>query len=209
MEPEWRRIKRGYRVSDDGRVQSCIKPGSKTKEIGTEWRDLTPTPQRSGHLLIWLGRKDCRYVHALVLNAFVGPCPDGMEACHFPDRDPSNNRVDNLRWGTRQENHADSVEHGTAFFVHGANLGEDHPSVKLDECLVRKIMFIRMRFGFGAPRICRILKLDSGMRGAVDGIIRGQSWNHVTGLPPYRPQSSTPGPRRKDVSETLSQRNAS
>ena len=50
-----------------------------------------------------------RGVHTLVLEAFRGPCPPGMEACHFPDPDKSNNHLDNLRWDTRSENHHDAA----------------------------------------------------------------------------------------------------
>lgn len=48
-----------------------------------------------------------------VLETFVGPCPEGMECCHFPERDRSNNRLDNLRWDTHHENVLDAVRHGT------------------------------------------------------------------------------------------------
>lgn len=52
-------------------------------------------------------------VHRLVLEAFVGPCPPGMECRHFPDRDPTNNRLDNLSWATRKQNMEDKASHGT------------------------------------------------------------------------------------------------
>lgn len=51
-------------------------------------------------------------VHRLVLEAFVSPCPPGMEACHFPDPDKGNNALSNLRWDTRSANYADRVRHG-------------------------------------------------------------------------------------------------
>lgn len=194
MDLKWEEIKPGYRVSNTGRVQSCVTRG-RTPRVGTEWRDLKLNRLKSGHLQVWLGRGDCRYVHALVLEAFVGPCPPGMEACHFPDRDPSNNRLDNLRWGTRKENYEDSVKHGTAFLRAGERRGEDHPYAKLDEPTVRIIMTLRNLCDYGSRTICVFLDLDTKMQGAVDGIIRGQSWNHVTGLPPYKPQSSIRGRR--------------
>jgi hypothetical protein len=50
-------------------------------------------------------------VHRLVLEAFVGPCPEGMEACHFDD-DSSNNRLDNLRWDTSLANKVDMARNG-------------------------------------------------------------------------------------------------
>ena len=60
-----------------------------------------------------MGKKRHAFVQWLVLEAFVGPCPDGMECRHFPDRDPTNNRLDNVRWGTAQENSDDKKVHGT------------------------------------------------------------------------------------------------
>lgn len=42
-------------------------------------------------------------VHRIVLETFVGPCPDGME-CDHKDRNRSNNHIENLRWVTKAEN---------------------------------------------------------------------------------------------------------
>jgi hypothetical protein len=51
-------------------------------------------------------------VHRLVLMAFVGPPPQpDMHACHI-DGDPTNNRLENLYWGTAKENAADMRRHG-------------------------------------------------------------------------------------------------
>lgn len=46
------------------------------------------------------------YLHVLVLEAFVGPRPPGMLACHRDDNG-FNNRADNLYWGTVADNMAD------------------------------------------------------------------------------------------------------
>lgn len=99
------------------------------------WHRLKPSKGKSGHLRVTLShpRKSYYCVHALVLLAFVGPCPDGLECCHFPDRDPTNNQLTNLRYGTRQENHSDAVKHGTA------PKGESHGCAKLTEALVRNM----------------------------------------------------------------------
>jgi len=51
-------------------------------------------------------------VHVLVLTAFVGPCPAGMETLH-EDGVRANNQLSNLRWGTRSENAKDKIRHGT------------------------------------------------------------------------------------------------
>lgn len=57
-----------------------------------------------------------RFVHHLVLEAFVGPMPEGHEGCHR-DGDRTNNHLGNLYWGTRAENVRDAIEHGTHFWI--------------------------------------------------------------------------------------------
>ncbi|WP_040828884.1 NUMOD4 motif-containing HNH endonuclease [Nocardia jiangxiensis] len=68
--------------------------------------------------LVVNGRSRSYMVHRLVLLAFVGPPPPGTECCHF-DGNPANNRLDNLRWGTRSENMRDRVRHGN-HYAHGS-----------------------------------------------------------------------------------------
>ena len=97
----WRPIpeKPQYAVSDRGAVRSpsgAILKGSVLK---------------SGHVQVDLGRGCRRYVHRLVLEAFVGPCPPGHMACHYDD-DPGNNALENLRWDTRSANGHDAVRNG-------------------------------------------------------------------------------------------------
>lgn len=87
-----------------------------------------------------LGRGKNRRVHHLVLEAFVGPCPDGMEGCH-EDGDPRNNRLENLRWDTRLSNQQDSIRHGTKS-APPVHLGEAHHNAALTENDVRAIRLI-------------------------------------------------------------------
>lgn len=58
------------------------------------------------------GKKSRQFVHRVVLTTFVGPCPDGMEACHG-NGDYTDNRLANLRWDTKAENGADKIRHRT------------------------------------------------------------------------------------------------
>lgn len=62
---------------------------------------------KSGYLSHRLLGKTFR-VHVLVALAFIGPRPDGMVVRHLDD-DPSNNTVENLAYGTRQDNADDAV----------------------------------------------------------------------------------------------------
>lgn len=63
-------------------------------------------------------------VHRLVLETFVGPCPEGHEASH-EDGNPENNWLSNLRWRPVSENNKLRVEHGTHFSRGRAILTED------------------------------------------------------------------------------------
>jgi hypothetical protein len=67
-------------------------------------------------------------VHSVILAAFVGPRPEGMQIRHFPDRDPANNRLDNLLYGTAKENMEDRDDwHGTNYEMNLTHCPQDHP----------------------------------------------------------------------------------
>jgi len=70
-------------------------------------------------------KRHLRLVHRLVLETYVGPCPEGMMCCHFPDKNPGNNNLENLRWGTSKDNHDDQIHHGTD------TRGEKNPAAKI------------------------------------------------------------------------------
>lgn len=106
---EWRAIpghEGRYEVSDKGRVRSFARGEA---HILATW---TSSPQ--GHLKTRIGGRAVsgRYIHQLVLEAFVGPRPEGMVTRHL-NGDPADNRVENLAWGTQSENNYDAVRHGT------------------------------------------------------------------------------------------------
>ena len=101
-----------YEVSSLGRIRAF--PSIRGHAGGMK----SPYRQKKGHLAIDLysGGKQTRkkaYVHRLVLEAFVGPCPNGMEGCHG-DGNPANNSLQNLRWDTPSANWEDARKHGTA-----------------------------------------------------------------------------------------------
>ena len=93
----------GYFVSDTGEVMSFKRNRS--------GRLLRPIPATGGYRVVKLGNANNRkQIHRLVLEAFVGPCPDGMEACHN-NGDPADNRLSNLRWDTKSANMFDRTAH--------------------------------------------------------------------------------------------------
>ena len=100
-----------YEVSDRGRVRSRPMWRGKRHYPG---RLLARWVSKGNHRSVTLsidGERSHRQVHRLVLEAFVGPCPDGLEGCHN-DNDPANNALANLRWDTRSSNILDRVEAG-------------------------------------------------------------------------------------------------
>jgi hypothetical protein len=112
----------GYRVGDDGSVWSRWQRSGSRWILGNDWYWLMPISTgrnayfRSDYVrfavrLFREGKSHRFYIHHLVLNAFLGPCPPGMECCHN-DGNATNNRVGNLRWDVRQGNAEDMVRHG-------------------------------------------------------------------------------------------------
>jgi hypothetical protein len=108
-----------YEVSDLGRVRSLdrVKWCGGLSQRG-HWRKykgqmLRPGAcTKQGHLSVVLGHGlDGRPVHTLVLAAFVGPCPRGQEGLHG-NGVAADNRLVNLRYGTRGENNRDATKHG-------------------------------------------------------------------------------------------------
>lgn len=139
-----------YQVSSLGRVRSLPhsvrtiggdgletvrkSPGRVLSVRGKDrpWVQLWKSNERSQRSM-GKNHRVCR----LVLEAFVGPCPFGMESCHFPDRDTTNNRLENLRWDTRRANAMDRDRHGTMF------RGEKHPSHVLTKEIVLEARRLR------------------------------------------------------------------
>lgn len=103
----------GYFVGDDGSVWTSKLKGGNDRSPGRRGELKRLALQRStrDYVLVNLdvdGRNQSRAVHQLVPEAFVGPKPDGLEGCHYPDPDKSNNRLENLRWDTHAENAKDA-----------------------------------------------------------------------------------------------------
>jgi hypothetical protein len=100
-----------YDVSDEGRVRSWLT--NRGRDVP---RILAQAVHPDGYYQVALhkdGKQRTVKVHKLVMLAFVGPLPPGMETRHM-DGDSRNNRRANLRYGTPTENAGDRVRHGTA-----------------------------------------------------------------------------------------------
>jgi HNH endonuclease len=143
---------------------------------------LKPIASRGGYLVVNLstgGKKSQRFVHRLVLEAFVGPRPPGLVCCHG-DGDPTNNRLENLRWDTYLANSADMLLHGTRLIGSAARS-------KLSEEEVLEIRRLRSE-GMSIPRLAMTYGVSHQN---IQAIIYRRSWRHL-----HHVESETSGAQR-------------
>lgn len=104
-----------YGASTWGRIQSFKYCG---RVDGVEPKILRPMVREYGYLNVTLmgpdGKRHGLRVARLVLETFIGPCPPGMEARHYPDSTPENCRLINLSWATKVDNEWDKKSHERA-----------------------------------------------------------------------------------------------
>jgi hypothetical protein len=145
-----------YEVSNFGNIRS-----KKTKQL----KKITFDAHNRPYLGLWKNNKQ-KIVrpHKLVLEAFVGKAPKGMECCHN-DGNQQNNRLENLRWDTHKSNIHDRIKHGTS------NRGERCGNSKLTLEQVRAIR--------KDDRLQRLIASDYGIvESMVSRIKNGIRWQH-------------------------------
>ncbi len=157
-----------YEVSDQGRVRSLDRVvesygGREGLRRGRVLRPGGGGPYSSVQLSM-AGRVRTVRIHTLVLEAFVGPRPDGLEACHA-NGDPADNRLTNLRWDTRVANCADRARHGRT------RRGERHHNAVLSDQDVHEIrrrraagetgVSLAAEFGVSPAQISRVVHRKS------------------------------------------------
>ena len=140
------------------------------------WRDRirNATPDRQGYLRVsfWTDKGSRKFaVHVLVAAAFHGERPDGAVTRHVNGIN-SDNRPDNLMYGTATENEADKAAHGTKV------VGVRHHSSKLTEA---QVVEIRRRHAessnvFSPGMAAR----EFGVCGkTIKGIVDRKIWKHL------------------------------
>ena len=158
-EEEWRPVpgyEGLYEVSDLGRVRSL--KFSPPRAIGQG-------ASSHGYLQVGLSHRGERVrmfrVHRLVLEAFRGPCPSGMEALHG-NNDRADASLVNLAWGTPARNQGDRARD------HTTNRGEKCANAKLtweEVCTIREALaaddcpslsVLSERFGVGPSTLSKI-----------------------------------------------------
>lgn len=148
-----RSLDRDVLVSANARCGPCIKRLSgalKKLSLGA-----------GNHLRVSINNKNY-YVHTLVMLAFVGPRPHGME-CRHTDGNEKNNRADNLEWATHTRNIQDKKWHK----------GSKHEAIsgKLSACGVN---FIKLAIKHKSVKTKELVRLFNVSRTAIYSIRDGK-----------------------------------
>lgn len=158
---EWRPIPGlpNYEASSDGQIRSLdhVDPRGRRRRgrVLKQTRAgrggkyfYVPVPGKAGSVAA---------VHRLVLMAFRGPCPEGMEACHN-NGDGHDNRIENLRWGSHASNVADMMRHKREARERGRHGREMRTAQFVDE--VRRLLDM----GFDDVYLYRCLRDQAGLK---------------------------------------------
>ncbi len=159
-----------YEVDATGRIFSLprvMRANYGSYRRGT--REVIPFPVRE-YLKVTLrhpGETELKqvFVHKIVLEAFVGPRPAGMQCRHLNGNN-TDNRLENLAWGTAKENAADKAAHGRQ------SQGERQPASKLTETDVREIRRKQQSIADQASRYGVSISLIRKVRGR-------EAWKHI------------------------------
>lgn len=102
-----------YEVSDDGRVRSLDR-FIQTEYFFGHWhlgRELSITFDSAGYPQVGINGSRTR-VHVLVCETFHGPKSSRKRCVRHLNGIKTDNRAENLKWGTHSENSFDTVLHG-------------------------------------------------------------------------------------------------
>jgi hypothetical protein len=195
-EPRWKPIpghEDRYEASDTGQIRSLNPQGHYPPTIV-----LKQIIDRGGYPFVRLyksGKSRQWRVHRLVLLTFCGEDPERPEGNHI-DGNKSNNRLENLEWVTRRNNHLHALRLGLKKLPYeyqpgcrptGQRNGRhtkpertargiNHYCAKLTEQDVRDI---RQMIANGQMTINAIAFTKHTSAGAVSDIKHGRTWRHV------------------------------
>jgi len=163
--PGWEGL---YEVSDLGRIKN-----TKTQRLLNGYKD------HKGYVRVNLPAPDTkrkqqnRLLHQLVLEAFVGPRPEGMVSLHGA-KGVSDNSVSNLSWGTQYQNIQDRKRDNTNNNPRPKAKGEGNHQAKLTEDKV--ILILKAKGVLPQWRLAKAFDVHPAL---ISAIHRGVKWGHV------------------------------
>jgi len=158
----------GYRVYRDGSVWSQRLRGPGPYRSDLPWRQIAVVPSNKHQQFVTASRTVWS-IPALVLEAFVGPRPNHRMMPKHRDGDIYNNAVTNLYWGER------------TWGSPGTRPGSDALARPLTRQQARRVWRLHSQKGLDASEIAKRLGIKNA--GPIQQLLKGLSWNDVTGLP--------------------------
>lgn len=163
-----------YAISNWGRIKSYYNKRGIREKILKQYKD------RGGYLHVTLyknGKRKCCVVNRIVLETFIGICPQDMETCHN-DGDPTNNNLNNLRYDTKSNNQKDRIIHGTNYYnlTTQNTRGIKNSHAKLNEKQVRIIKYLLKTKILMQNEIAAIFNVDSR---TISAIKNNKIWIYI------------------------------
>lgn len=159
----------GYEASSFGNIRSFRSPNGRGGLVATP-RPVKPTLMKDKpYFQISLGKGHQVRLHIAILKAFKGPRPSpSHDGCHA-DGNPNNNAESNLYWGTKKQNMADQVKHGTR--VMGSKSGNTHLT-ETDVFNIRQAL----NNGVAGIELARLYQVGTT---TISRIKNRESWGHI------------------------------
>lgn len=161
-EAEWRDTPYpGYRVSSEGQITG---PMGRVLLVGYggPGRDYAHVACRKGNI---------QKVHVLVCEAFHGPRPAGLVVRHL-NGNSKDNRATNLQWGTRKQNEADKIRHGT-------NVRKGAVGLRNSHCKLSEQQVLEIRARYGTTTVSALAREYDVTRTNINDIAHKRTWRHL------------------------------
>jgi len=162
-----------YQVSNEGRIKGLnrIVHGFGSWRNGKRIKEkiLKPILKNPGYYRVMLGRKSEKYIHRLVIEAFIPNAKNKKEINH-KDGNKLNNNLNNLEWATPQENNNHSIKNKLNCF------GERIGNSKLKEKQIFDIRWIKSKCNISNIALSKIYRVSDGN---ISMIINKKRWKHL------------------------------
>lgn len=175
-----------YQVSNLGRVKSLERVAYINRGRGGKGpRQTRPIKEKilfvrygtNGRLGVQLSKNNetkLFYIHRLALSTFAG-VQEGRPFCCHIDGDKNNNKIINLKWGTRLENEKDKIKHGTL------SRGERCGTHKLMNEDVYRILYLYETEGYSQRSLAKMYNLEPS---TIHSVVHKKSWRHLWNMAP-------------------------
>lgn len=173
----------GYRVGTDGSIWTRLQiighglGGGTFSTLDKKWRKMKSAKKGSYRNLSFGNKSKVKYItlHRLILLSFAGSCQRDA-VCRHLNGDPSDNRIENLRWGTSKQNSADRERHGRT----SKRQGEANAMVKLTDNTVKTIKLIWNASNEDLLDLSSRLSIIHNVSlQTIINIVKGVSWKHI------------------------------